>query len=872
VKIILLIFLLVLIPVTVTTIHGTHQVFETQCSISIDAKLVPIVYRGEARSNPDGTVYPGDGFHFLFKYSGSDTCGGFGAEHLKSGGTFTVLSHESITNSQRSSHSHHDMNSMVKKLKITSYYEVLETDTKCKVFRGGLRSCTTNYTLSDNPVFSFREDHELSKSDGKKISYYSKNNGKYKEVFSEEWGIVSIKENHSHGDTHKFEDSISINSFEELVQSTCNGLGKFEGCVFGHAEINTDPDLELCLYEELEKRGINIDEIKTPDVCVYDQNQLNLTVKGTKIVCGYSDKGIKICKSVVVKSVKSVQPNILSPDFEIILTKPPVKTILYYDSKNLSGTYYPNDVIAIIHEPSLLWKEVRAETIQFETSKGFDLEKLEDYDCKENNCNHMISVDKLHPSIISLENGQGISLFNADLGNPSFHYTIIAKNLDREISKVDGYIDADVVENNPKYESYSYPLLKDVQEYTFDDRQAVALHYFGNERDGVIHTDERSLINRFYNIGVMYDLPDPYYIIQNFTFSEGINVSDDVLALESYNKTAMFLQEGYGKLYFDWPINDIVSPYGFNMYNNVTSYTTLYSENFAAKDTMLNHFELRYPETAFTKDIIIKSINQNGTIITTDKIEFNIIPYKNKSEYLNVYLYNKILYDTENKIFAEIVSGDTNPMNHTLTGFGMINGTIAKTMVLFENYDIYIGDSIKKLDAMLIDNSIYERQGDDLLYRSPSDIVLSHLTPHTFKITVNDSITREFDMRYYDFGGKQTMTINIQDDNKLTVTRDIGFTKIQKPENFGYIDVLFVNDKPVNQNCRNGCVLFLLPPGELEIVAKNVWSGVASATVPKEPEPVIKEPKEPDYEFMITVAFFALIGYMIYKRFIKGKI
>ena len=127
-------------------------------------------------------------------------------------------------------------------------------------------------------------------------------------------------------------------------------------------------------------------------------------------------------------------------------------------------------------------------------------------------------------------------------------------------------------------------------------------------------------------------------------------------------------------------------------------------------------------------------------------------------------------------------------------------------------------------------------------------------------------------MRYYDFGGKQSITINIQDDNKLPAKRSIGFTKIQKPQNFGYIDELFVNGIQVNQNCNNGCVLFLLPQGELQIVAKNVWGGVASTTVPKEPEPIIREAKEPDYPLFITVAFFALIVYLIYKRFIKGKI
>ena len=398
VKVTLLIFLLFLIPIIITVSHGTHQTFETQCNISIDAKLVPIVYNREARSNPDGTVYPGDGFHYIFKYKGSDTCGGFGAGPLHSGGTFTILSHESIINSQKSNHSHHDMNSMVKKLKVTSYYEVLDTDTTCIVHRGGTRTCSTSYTLSDSPVFSFREDQELNKRDGEKISYYSKNNGKYKESFSEEWGIISIKENHSHDKSHKFEDGISIDSFEKLVQNSCSNLGKFEGCVFGHAEINTNPDLEFCLYDELEKQGIDIHEIKTPDVCVYDQNQLNLTVQGTKIVCGYNDKGIKVCKSVIVKSVKSVQPNILSTTFEILFEKPALKDHNYYDAKNLSGTYYSNDPIAILHDPALLWKETRSQSIQFETTKTYDLINESEFDCTKNNCNYTVLLSGLFPT------------------------------------------------------------------------------------------------------------------------------------------------------------------------------------------------------------------------------------------------------------------------------------------------------------------------------------------------------------------------------------------------------------------------------------------------------------------------------------------
>ena len=631
-----------------------------------------------------------------------------------------------------------------------------------------------------------------------------------------------------------------------------------------------DPKIikEKCLFEELEKLSVIYD--LDIDVCVDVSDEMSLTVHGKKIQCN-DEK----CKSIKISKTSNLISFITSPDFDLILEKPPLKDRDYYDAKNLNGTYYLHDPVNITHNPTLLWKESRDKTIQFETTKTSSIILEDDFDCNENNCNYIIPLNSLHPTSHDFLNGQGMSVFNATiqhgLGLYDFDYSTVAFNLGREISVATASTDAEIVSYEPQYSCYPYPLLKDVKEYAFDDRQAVVCHYLGNFRDGIIHTEERSKLNNFYNIGIMYDIPDPHYIIQNFTFSDGINTSDDYLALESYNQTAMFLQKGYGKLYFDWPINDIVSPYGFNLYNNVTSYTTIISKDFAAKDTILNHYELRYPETAFTKDIIIKSINQNGTIIN-DKIEFDIIPYKNKSEYLNVYLYNKVLHDTENKIFAETVSGDTNPMHNTITGFGMINGTIAKTQIPFENYDIYIGNGTKKWDGTLIDNIIYDKQGDDLSYRSPSDVTLSHLTPHTFKITINDSITREFDMRYYEFGGKQTMTINIQDDNELSAKRKIGFTTIKKPQNFGYIESLSVNDTPIKQDCSNGCVLYLLPPGELQIVAKNVWGGEAHATLPKEPEPVIIQPKEPDYLFFITVGFFALIGYMIYQRFIKGKI
>ena len=145
----------------------------------------------------------------------------------------------------------------------------------------------------------------------------------------------------------------------------------------------------------------------------------------------------------------------------------------------------------------------------------------------------------MHPTVHDFLNGQGMSIFNATsiygVGLYDFDYSTVAFNLGREISVTTASTDAEIVSYDPQYVCYPYPLLKDIQEYTFDDRQAVVCHYLGNLHDGIIRTDERSKLNEFYNIGIMYDIPDPHYIVQNFTFSDGINTSNDHLALESYS-------------------------------------------------------------------------------------------------------------------------------------------------------------------------------------------------------------------------------------------------------------------------------------------------------------------------------------------------
>lgn len=222
-------------------------------------------------------------------------------------------------------------------------------------------------------------------------------------------------------------------------------------------------------------------------------------------------------------------------------------------------------------------------------------------------------------------------------------------------------------------------------------------------------------------------------------------------------------------------------------------------------------------------------------------------------------------------MFADIVSKDTNPMEIKISGIGFINTTIVKTMIPFERYENYASNDIELFDIANVGSIRYGKIGDDVMYRVPSFVTLSHNTPHTFKVTINGIITREIEMRYYEFGGSQNMTINIQDDNKLHAERKIGFTIITPPENFGYIESLFVNGEPVHQYCKSGCTLFLLPPDILDIVAENIWGGKAYAILPEEPQRIIKKANEPNYWLIIGILVAVFVGYNIH-RLIKKKI
>ena len=279
------------------------------CSVSLNTiNDIPMPeYLSNKRANPDNSVYPGDAIHFIFKYSGKNTCTSFSLEPLIGSENMKFTSALLISDKSPTPKPHGILLYEWIPKHLTTYHftEITSVTPDCIVHRGGLRTCSTSYTVADSPVFSYREDKKLSQSDGKKISYYSKNNNKFLKSETQAWDLVRNETPFHVGvDEHVLEDGHSKNKFNSFVKSNCSSLPKYGGCVFGHIEINTqiDDTKEICLFEELDKRGIQYNPENETDRCIQKdlQNKISLSAKGTGIKCSYDDNGRRICKSFVV--------------------------------------------------------------------------------------------------------------------------------------------------------------------------------------------------------------------------------------------------------------------------------------------------------------------------------------------------------------------------------------------------------------------------------------------------------------------------------------------------------------------------------------------------------------------------------------------
>ncbi|MDE0267011.1 MAG: hypothetical protein OXK17_08365 [Thaumarchaeota archaeon] len=461
-----------------------------------------------------------------------------------------------------------------------------------------------------------------------------------------------------------------------------------------------------------------------------------------------------------------------------VLTKP---SLLHadggYDAKNLDGTYYHDDPVHVRHEPSWKWADERAAHINFTTVRLHNAIPIDDeYDCDTKRqeedgvpgvpgtCRNVTSTssDSWLRQERQYGNGDGRTVYVAGtgfaFGTYDFAYNMTAYNLGVPASTNNGTdsINATLVPYEPAYESvYSYPVLSDAREYAFDDRRGIVVKYAGGLQDGTVHEQRRSFVNWWNASGGGHNPYGYTEFDQKHVLAGGRSAppgAEPVVLEYNYNgaQSAMFTSAGYGVLHMEWPVSGHVfaevvdertnrTARGAN-FANITAQSEFQSVQFAGhQNVTLFSDAMRYPEMPFSKQVTVRSVDQQGNIQYGDALTLRVTPYGGiagdqadaedawressggwldwllepdgngtsttdagnatsrqaqapqleqevleGSEYLADYMHDKIMHDTGGDlVVVESALNDTHSMTQEWTGRGQIDATVLRTSAYF---------------------------------------------------------------------------------------------------------------------------------------------------------------------------------------------
>jgi len=683
-------------------------------------------------------------------------------------------------------------------------------------------------------------------------------------------------------------------------------------------------------------------------------------------VCHVSNTGKTICSAVpvyasVTQPVPGIIPN-LTVDMWSIGEE--FTDDEMYLSRNLDESYYVWDAINVIHNPTYLWKNERVGTIFVEYEKIHDPLNLEnEFFCDAVICVNTMSLSGFEDWTSTFDYGGGNTVFNAtsiaDYGEHEIKYIARLYNIAPQIDQYTQSIDELVVEYDPMYDVYVYPILSDDGKTAFDDRIGYALHYFGSEGTAAnpddiigVHEDRRSKINDYFFTTWGAD-PWVYQFIDGTVgtspFSDGVELTWDeahdveivtpespvaisvaigtdlissafpgVIPFEvNSDGTGNFLKSGYGKIKFDYDKLDdvVVEPVlKFPRYENATVYNILESNHFAGFDTTYlgETAEYMYPENHFWNTITVTALDKDGNVDDIVDLQLNIISDKTIPGTFDIdeYLYDKIIFDTDDDGFSQIITGldsvgndivitngdDIYPLdNLIMAGNGSI--TLEKTrrvLTSFTQYDTIVNQAFVPDDITDISNKYILDTGDAIM-AIPLTTSLQTLNPYELYITADDgvnSITHTFPHPWYEFSINYDYTLNMADDNVLDLKRDPANPRIlfyKYNEDFGTVVSFSINgivitgdDLPDCFGVKSSGICTILVPdsqylAELFIESQNMWGGQSSITLPEivQLEPVIPDPLDAifglqvyDWVLVLIVLMMMLVlGYKIFQRF-----
>ena len=631
-----------------------------------------------------------------------------------------------------------------------------------------------------------------------------------------------------------------------------------------------------------------------------------------------------------------------------------------YISRNLDESYYVWDAINVVHNPFYEFKNDRVRTIFIEYEKVHDPLVLEDeFFCDESFCVNTMTIPGFLPWTSEFDYGGGNTVFNAtsleDIGEHEIIYIARLYNIAPQIDEFTQSIDELVVEYFPIYESYVYTDLSDDEKVAFDDRVGYALHYFGSEStndnpdDEVgVHEDRRSKINDYFystwgadpwefdfidgtvgfsefsdDVDYIWDEAHDVGIITNeIPVVKSIEIADEIIPTEfpaiipyevGEHGTANFVKAGYGKIKFDYPglLDVVLDPVlKIPRYENATVFNTLQSSEFAGHDvTHLTFDEYMYPESFFHNTVSVTAVDSDGVQDNSVNISIEMIPREEIEGTfpLNQYVHDKIVFDTDDDGFAQIITGldmdgndtvivndhDIYPLdNLTIEGNGKVSLEKTRRVLLsFTQYDTTIDQTFDPNEIIDISGK-YLLDTEDGVLPIPLTTGLDALSPYVLSITTdNGSIetTNEFDHIWYDFSIDYNYQINMDDDNVINIERDPGNMRVLKyfyDENFGPIESLEINGEIFEEEDLSECFRIKSPSAcylpvpedhklvELNIIGTNIWGGTSVETLPEiTPEqlnPAIPDPMNSIsnltlFDFVLILLVFMLVVYILYR-------
>jgi len=630
-----------------------------------------------------------------------------------------------------------------------------------------------------------------------------------------------------------------------------------------------------------------------------------------------------------------------------------------YLSRNLDETYYVWDAINVVHNPFYLFKNDRVGTIFVEYEKIHPPLNLKDeFFCDAAVCVNTMSLSGFEDWTQNFDYAGGNTVFNAtsiaDYGEHEIRYIARLYNIAPQIDQTEQFIRELVVEYNPIYDVYVFTVLQDDGKTAFDDRIGYALHYFGSESTAAnpddeigVHEDRRSKINDyFYSTWGAdpweYDFIDgtvgmsPYSDSIDFTWDEahdvgivtpespvGISLAIDAdLIASSFpavipyevgeHGTANFLKAGYGKIKFDYVGFDdvVVEPIlQFPRYENATVFNVFESDHFAGFDNTFlgDSTEYMYPENHFWNTVTVTALDKNGNVDGTINLDLTVIPNGIIPGTFGIdeYLYDKIVFDTDDDGFAQIIAGldsmgndivivnghEVYPLdNLSIAGNGeIILDKTRRVLTSFTQYEKVIDQTFGHDDVPDISDKYILDTGDAIM-AIPLTTSLQTLNPYELEIVADDGagnvVTHTFPHPWYEFSIDYDYTLNMADDNVLDIKRDPANPRVlfyKYNESFGTIDSLSINGidmTPQLPNCfsvkSTGTCTVLVPEteylAELDIEATNMWGGIASAILPEieQLEPVIPTPLDAIfglhvYDWVLVLIVILIMTVLIYK-------